>query len=307
MKRYLYNIAVVLAVAAVVAACEREYVTYSDREYVMFADTLTQSVVLQDKDTFTVTVASTTACDYDRTFGVEVVDKGSNAIEGVHYRLPSNSVTIKAGKRAAEVRVQGLYDNIGHTDSLGFVLRLVMPEALKWDMYGDQTKVTFYKSCPFSIDDFTGWCVVTSTFLDEYPGAENSYMQRLIRTERHPSLENTVVLRNFLFTGYHVNLTFDASDPAAPKVSVAKGQAVSDEMSVFGTSYGDNKILAQSSPYSTSYYNTCQNFVSLWTLMYVEDLGELFGNVGEFYNIIEWVSDEEADRIQNEEGLKKIE
>ncbi len=295
-----------LAVAAIVVGCKTEYVTYSDREYVMFADTLSSNVVLQDKETFAVDIASTVACDYDRTFGVEVVDKGSNAIEGVHYRLPSNTVTIPAGKRSAEVQVSGIYDNIENTDSLGFVLKLVMPEQLKWDMYGDQTKVTFYKSCPYDLDEFTGWCVVTSTFLSDYPGAENSSIQRLIRTERHPSKENTIVLRHFLFRDYHVEIAFDREDVAKPNIIMDEDQAISDEMSVFGISYGDNKILAQSSPYSTSYYNTCQRFVSLWMYVYVEDLGSPIGSLGEFYTIIEWVSDEEADRIAREDGLPKI-
>lgn len=33
-------------------------------------------------------------------------------------------------------------------------------------------------------------------------------------------------------------------------------------------------------------------------------MGENVGLVGHFYNIIEWVSDEEADRLQREEGMK---
>jgi hypothetical protein len=37
--------------------------------------------------------------------------------------------------------------------------------------------------------------------------------------------------------------------------------------------------------------------------MYVEKLGEPVGTVGHFYNIMEWVSDEEAHRLMEEEGL----
>ncbi len=308
MKRTFLTITAILVAAAyAMTGCRSEYTTYSDREYVMFADTLTSNVVLQDKPSFNVEVASTTVCPYDRTFGVEVVDKGSNAIEGVHYRLPSNTVTIPAGKRSANVVVAGIYDNIKHTDSLGFVLRLVMPEQLHWEMYGDRTKVTFYKSCPFSIDDFTGWCVVTSTFLNDYPGNENSSLQRLVRSELHPTEPNTIILRNFLFTGYHVSITLDTEDPAEPKVTMAEGQVIGDEMSVFGIAYGDNKILADHSPYTLSHFNTCQRFVSLWTWVYVEDLGDAVGSLGQFYNILEWVSDEEADRLHREEGLFKRE
>ena len=38
-----------------------------------------------------------------------------------------------------------------------------------------------------NIEDFTGWCVLTSMFLYQYPHQDNpSSYQRLIRTEKHP-------------------------------------------------------------------------------------------------------------------------
>ena len=125
------------------------------------------------------TVTSTVACDYDRTFGVEIIDKGSNAIEGLHYALRSNTITIKAGQRAANVEVRGLYDNIEPTDSLGFILKLVMPEQVNWNLYHDRTKVVMMKSCPYDVNDFTGWCVVTSL---------SAMRSRYIRTLRSSGL-----------------------------------------------------------------------------------------------------------------------
>lgn len=276
-------------------ACEEEYTTYSDAEYVMFADTMSINMVLPDQEYFSVAVASTVACKYDRTFGVEIVDEGSNAIEGKHFRLLSNSVTIPAGKLATEVKVQGLYDNILPTDSLGFTLRLVMPEQLEWELYKDnvQTKVVMYKACPFDVNNFSGWCVVTSLLLRNYPGDNDSY-QRLIKTEVHPSVPNTVILRECFYDGYDLTITFDTSDVANPIVTMDKDQLLSDEASVFGQILGDNHILTTHSSYYPSYYNSCQRFVELWNEVYVEDLGEMIGTVGHFYSILEWVSDEEA-------------
>ncbi len=305
MKRSMkISFASLLLVALAVAACQQEYTTYSDAEYIMFADSASVNMVLVDQDWFNVPVVATTKADHDRTFGVEIIDKGSNAIEGYHYRLKSNTITIPAGELAANVEVHGIYENIEPTDSLGFTLKLVLPENLKWNhLYSDETKVTMYKRCPFSIEDFTGWCVVTSLFLNEFPGSENKSYQRLIKTEKHPSLENTVILRNWLFTGYDVNITFDPSNPAEPLITMTEGQVISDEMSVFGIAYGENKIRVRHSPYSVSSFNSCQRFVSLWILAYVEDLGNLYGNVGEFFNVMEWVSDEEADRLRRENGM----
>lgn len=296
---YLFLVATIAT--SMLASCAEEYVTYSDAEYVMFSETQSMNMILADDEYFGVAVASTVACDYDRTFGVEIIDKGSNAIEGKHYRLLSNSVTIPAGELATEVKVQGLYENIEPTDSLGFVLRLVMPEKLKWSLYedSDQTKVVMYKSCPFVRENFTGWCVVTSLLLRDYPGDNTSY-QRLIRTEAHPTDENTVILRSCFYDGYDLTIRFHPEDAANPLVTMDKDQVLSDEASVFGQILGDNHILTTHSFYYPSYFNSCQRFVELWNHVYVENLGETIGTVGHYYNILEWISDEEAERLQKE-------
>ncbi|MBQ2374407.1 MAG: DUF4984 domain-containing protein [Alistipes sp.] len=303
MKKIHY-ILVAFAIALGAVSCNEEYVTYSDAEYVMFAEQQSTNMVLVDQEYFTVPISSTVACDYDRTFGVEVVDKGSNAIEGKHYRLLSNSVTIPAGKLAADVKVAGIYENIEATDSLGFVLKLVMPEQLKFDLYedSDQTKVVMYKGCPFDRNNFTGWCIITSLLLRDYPGDNLSY-QRLIRTEAHPTEVNTVILRSCFYDGYDITITFNPENLANPLVTMDKDQVVSDEASVFGQILGDNKILTTHSYYYPSYFNSCQRFVELWNHVYVENLGETVGTVGHYYNILEWVSDEEAERLQRENGM----
>ena len=303
MKKIYFILSAFVAMAAMVA-CDEEYVTYNDAEYVMFAEEQSTNMVLADQEYFTVPVASTVACDYDRTFGVEVIDKGSNAIEGKHYRLLSNSVTIPAGKLAADVKVAGLYENIEPTDSLGFVLKLVMPEQLKFDLYegSDQTKVVMYKSCPFDRNNFTGWCILTSMLLRDYPGDNPSY-QRLIRTEAHSTEQNTVILRSAFYDGYDLTITFNPENPANPLVTMDKDQVVSDEASVFGQILGDNQILGTHSFYYPSYFNSCQHFVELWMQVYVENLGESVGTVGHYYNILEWISDEEAERLQRENGM----
>ncbi|MBQ6690907.1 MAG: DUF4984 domain-containing protein [Rikenellaceae bacterium] len=301
--KYL-SVAVVAMATLLITSCDEEYVTYTGPEYVMFADSISTNMVMADGEAFAVAVASTVKCDYDRTFGVEVVDKGSNAIEGVHYTLESNSITIPAGEMATEVRVRANYEKIEATDSLGFVLRLVVPEQLEWDLYpnGAQTKVVMYKSCPFDVNNFTGWCVMTSLLLYDYPGLNPSY-QRLVRSELHPTEENTIIVRNCFYDGYDVTLHFDVSNPAQPRVTMDEDEVLSDEASVFGMIHGDNKLLGTTPTYQPSFYNSCQRFVELWLSVYVKNLGEMVGTVGTFYNIFEWVSDEEAERLQREEGM----
>ncbi len=300
MKQILKYITIAF-LAVVLGSCQERYVTYSDAEYVMFADTLATYPVQKDVEYFSIPVVSTVTRDYDRKFGVEIIDNGSNAIENLHYRLKSNTIVIKAGETRADVLVHGLYDNIEATDSLGFTLRLVMNDKLEMPLYGRETKAVLMKSCPFDINDFTGYCMLTSMFLYQY-SITGSY-QRLIYTEKHPSEENTIICRNWINDGYDVTMKFNSEDPMKPFVTMDRDQVASDEGSFFGTAHGDDKILVTNSALYDSIFYPCGNYLYIWTEMYVENLGQTVGTVGHFYNIMEWVSDEEADRLKREEGM----
>ena len=298
MKQIFKYITVLFAAASVLSSCHERYVTYSDNEYVMFADTLATYPVQKDVEWFSIPVVSTVVKDYDRTFGVEIIDKGSNAIENVHYRLESNTVTIKAGENRTDVKVHGYYDNIEATDSLGFELQLVMDKNLEMPLYGKGTKAVLMKSCPFDINNFTGYCVLTSMFLYNY--SPTGAYQKLVYTEKHPTQENMIICRNWLNDGYDVTMTFNADDPMKPLVTMDRDQVASDEGSFFGTAHGDNKILVTNSSYYDSVFYPCGSYLYIWTEMYVENLGATVGTVGHFYNIMEWISDEEAERLKRE-------
>ena len=308
MKKVL-NIMFAIAALAGFVACNEQYITYEGKEYLMFSDSLSTNMVLADGAPFKVGVSSTVTRDFDRTYAVEIIDKGSNAIEGYHYRLGSNTITIPAGKLSTEVEVYGNYDNILPTDSLGFTLQLVMHEDLKWDMYpnSNRTKVVMYKSCPFDINEWGGteqepkYCLLTSLLLYSYPGSNTSY-SRLVKCYKHKSMENTIIMDDLFYNGYDVLLTFDASDHTQPLLKMQNDQIIGSEYTVFGGEYGDGKILGTHSPRGDqpSTYNACQKFAQLWVLMYVKDFSQTIGYMGYFYNILEWVSQEEAEEIMRE-------
>lgn len=301
MKQIFKYFTLALMASVLLNSCHERYVTYNDAEYVMFADTLKTYPVQKDVEYFSIPVVSTVTRDYDRTFGVEIIDKGNNAIENVHYRLQSNTVTIKAGETRADVLVHGIYDNIEAADSLGFQLSLVMNDELVMPLYGKQTKAVLMKSCPFDINNYTGYCVLTSMFLYQY--AITGTYQRLVYTEKHPVEENMIICRDWIQDGYDVTMTFHPEDPMTPFVTMEDGQIASDEGSFFGTAHGDDKILVRNSALYDSIFYPCGNYLYIWTEMYVENLGQPVGTVGHFYNIMEWISDEEADRLKREEGM----
>jgi hypothetical protein len=107
---------------------------------------------------------------------------------------------------------------------------------------------------------------------------------------------------DLFYDGYDVNLTFDTKDPSKPLLILEDGQVIGDEYAVFGIAWGDGKILAQTTPSTSapSTFNSCQKFASLYVRVYVNDFSTLVGYVGDFYNILEWLSKEEAEDLMKE-------
>ena len=295
MKQIFKYIAMSFVAAMALNACQERYVTYDGAEYVMFADTLAVYPLMEGADQFSIPVVSTVTRDYDRTFGVEVLDKLSNAIERKHYSLESNTITIKAGETRTDVKVRGHYNNIGEADSLGFALQLVMNDELEMPLYGKQTKAVLMKTGKFDRSKFTGYCVLSSMFLQNY--SQNGEYNRLIYTEPHPTLKNTVICRNWIKDGYDVELTFNDEDPLMPIVTMARTVA-GDQGSFFGTSYGQwgDKLYVRSSNLAQSIFYPLGGYLYIWTELSVDE----YGIVGNFYNVMQWVTDEEAERIKRE-------
>ena len=295
MKQIFKYIAMSFVAAIALNACQERYVTYEGAEYVMFADTLAVYPVMEGADLFSIPVVSTVKRDYDRTFGVEVIDKLSNAIERKHYTLESNTITIKAGETRTDVKVRGHYQNIGEADSLGFALQLVMKDELVMPLYGKQTKAVIMKTGKFDRSKFTGYCVLSSMFLQSY--SQTGEYNRLIFTEPHPTLSNTVICRNWIKDGYDVELTFNDDDPLMPIVTMTRTVA-GDQGSSFGTSYGQwgDKLYVRSSNLAQSIFYPLGGYLYIWTEFSVDE----YGIVGDFYNVMQWVTDEEAERIMRE-------
>lgn len=287
-----------LAVSAIIiglTGCEQKRVSYNGPSYLMFSDTLYDYPVQETNEVFKVPVSTTKAVDYDRTFAVEIIDKESNAIEGKHYKLLNNTVVIKAGKMTADVEVQGIYENIAATDSLGFSMRLILPEETEWDMYGKGAKVVLHKTCPFDINNFKGYCKVTSTYLLEMMQTST----RLIKTELSKDEENTVILKDLYYDGYDVKLKFKTGDVYRPYITMEDCVCASTS-DAFGTIYGDGKLMMSQPTNYVSYYNTCEKFVLQYVTLSVYNKDKtLYGIVGTYLNILEWISDAEAeDMIQ---------
>lgn len=299
MKKLL--IGCMAAVAALIAfsGCDQDKVVYSGPNYLMFSDTLYTYAVQETNEIFNVPVSATVPADYDRTFGVEVIDKESNAVEGKHYKILSNTVTIKAGEMSTDVKVQGLYKNIGISDSLGFALRLVIPDTEQWSLYKNEAKVVMQKICPFDIKNFKGYCKVTSSYLssDYYPKKVDL---RLVTSDIVEGKENTIVVHDLYFDGYDMEIKFNRKDVLEPLVEMEE-QICGSTGEAFNTIHGDGKLRLNQPTAYTSFYSTNENFILQYVTMSVNNKdGSYYGTVGTFVNVLEWISEAEAEKLKEQ-------
>ena len=299
MKKLL--IGCMAAVAALIAfsGCDQDKVVYSGPNYLMFSDTLYTYAVQETNEIFNVPVSATVPADYDRTVGVEVIDKESNAVEGKHYKILSNTVTIKAGEMSTDVKVQGLYKNIGITDSLGFALRLVIPDTEQWSLYKNEAKVVMQKICPFDIKNFKGYCKVTSSYLssDYYPKKVDL---RLVTSDIVEGKENTIVVHGLYFDGYDMEIKFNRKDVLEPLVEMEE-QICGSTGEAFNTIHGDGKLRLNQPTAYTSFYSTNENFILQYVTMSVNNKdGSYYGTVGTFVNVLEWISEAEAEKLKEQ-------
>lgn len=272
--------------------CSTEYTTYEGETYIMFSKESHTLPIIDSEEWFEIPISATKASSSNRTIGVEVVASESSAIEDRDFVIESNTLTIPAGKLTTSLRIKGISEALPINSKLSVKLRLVLDDALVWEDYGTDTTVTLQRCCPMDINAFTGYAVVTSTWCMQYMNTDS----RLVRTSLDSEAENRIIIEDMYYEGYDIALNLSNDDPLNPIATMGEAQAVGATGEAFGTIYGNGKLMMTEPTGYTSYYSSCEGFVVLYSLIYVDGVG----SVGTYVNIIEWISDDEAERIMRE-------
>lgn len=291
MKKLTTALCLMVIAATTLIGCSQEHTTYNGGNYIMFADSMNVLPVQNDTELFDITIAATQVTNYDRNVGVEILANKTNAVEGLHYAVESQTVTIKAGSLTGSFKVRGISENIGVSDSLGLTLRLINRQTDGWDIYGNngqEANVILRKACPFNLDTFEGYCTLTSTYFYDYMP---STTLRLFTSEIDPENENTIILKDFFYKGYDIRVRLDNSNLLTPNVYMDEHQQVGYTGEAFGTIYGDGKLMTYLPSMYTSYFSSCEEFMVLYSQFYVENVG----TVGTYMNVIKWITKEEYD------------
>lgn len=300
-KRILFSTIVSLALLASFTGCDEERTVYDGPQYIMFADTLSVLGVENSEDYFDVFISATRPMDKDLTLAVEVIEQESSAIEGVHYVIESNTVTLKAGELATSVRIRGIYENLAvDVENLPELkLHLISPEDSHWNLYeGLETTVLLQKVCPFDIHTFSGYAMVTSTFLYNYVGSYNRLIETSVDTT--DAERKTIIMHDYLYDGYDVKIRFTTDDTLNPLIEM-DDQPMATTGEAFGTIYGDGMLHLYQPSSMVSYYSSCEKFILQYITIWVPGMEAGTNTVGTFVNAVEWISDDEA-RILKQQG-----
>lgn len=270
-------------------ACKGEQTIYNAENYILFAQKQHTFGVIDNEEWFEIPISATRTSDHARNIGVEIIYSESDAIEGLHFVVENNTVTIPAGKLTTALRIRGIAENIAVGSNPKIVLNLVIDDEQIWDVYGTRSEVHLQRCCPFNIDNFAGYAKITSTWLMQYMNTDTSIVETEVDREN-----KSVIIKNMFYEGYDIIVSLDNSNRLEPLAKLQPSeQVLGSTGEAFGTIYGNGKLMMAEPMGYTSYFGTCENFMVLYTTMYVDGVG----TVGTYVNIFEWISEEEAKQM----------
>lgn len=292
--KYLSRLGLVTLILTMlsIVGCEKEKPTYEGKNFIHFAHTNHTFGILDSEEWFEIPVEASHAVEQNINIGVEVIFAESSAIEDKHFVMESHTLSLKPGKQSTMVRIKGIAESLTANTPVDIKLRLVVDDENIESKSSIETVVTLQQCCPFDINNFSGYAVLTSTWAMSYMNSDS----RLVHTHVDENEDGVIVIEDMFYEDYDICVKLHSDDRLNPLASLYGPQVLSDTGEAFGTIYGNGKLMVDSPMGSVSYYSTCENFLLLYSVMYVEEVG----TVGEFLNILEWISDDEAERIMRE-------
>lgn len=287
------GLAILVLTMLTIAGCEQEKPMSDGENFVKFSASNHTLGIIDSEEWFEIPVVAEHNVDHSQNLGVEVIVSKSSAIEDKHFVMETHTLTIEAGKKTSSVRIRGIADAIMPNSPVEIKLRLVVNEGDIRKKSDAETTITLQRCCPFDINNFAGYAVLTSTWSMQYMNTEST----LVRTHADEKEEGVIVIEDMFYEDYDIRVRLHTDDRLNPIAELCGAQVLGSTGEAFGTIYGNGKLMMGAAPAEyVSYYSTCEGFLLLYTEMYVEEVG----TVGYFGHILEWISDDEAERIMRE-------
>ena len=119
---------------------------------------------------------------------------------------------------------------------------------------------------------------------------------RLLQTEIDPERDNTIIIKNMFYDGYDIRVRLDNENILYPDLYMDKEQVMGFTGEAFGTIYGNGDLMLDLLPSATSYFSSCEGFIVIQGLVYVNGVG----TVGAYTNVLKWISDDEAEVLKKQ-------
>lgn len=204
-KGYIIKLFAVFAASMLIVACDAVDFSAPDKTYqgeqkVRFVSSSAAFTAFELLDTRSIQVSHLVAEGANASYTVSVDTEQSTAQEGVHFNLPSNSVTIPANEFIGTLDIELIQQELLEERIL--VLTLDSPNALISNQTMTISMAAFFE---FDRDNFLGeWQL-------EYPwfygaGAVSNY------TAVEGSAENSIIVEGMI-DGTDIEIFFDDSDP----------------------------------------------------------------------------------------------
>jgi hypothetical protein len=235
MKKILSYLTIFLLSMMFFTSCEETDIRYSGPEIASFAsDNSVDYFVKETGDTgVEITAGFTTTSSSPRTINFTL---GGDAVEGQHYSLSANSITVPAGEYTGAITVNGLFAGFsGEVATLTLTLQGEGVENLN-----DTYTVSLQQFCPLAIDGFTGYFVCE----------EAGYGAYLVAISQDPDTENGIIIENFWDWSGVLRVTFSGDE--------AQTLTVPEQTVVMGN--GNGYVTTGSGT-----YNGCSNSMTLVT------------------------------------------
>lgn len=291
IKAKLIKYIAVLAAVLAIYGCETEDRTYQGPELVQFTDTMQVIAVMNSEELHDVRVAVSKTVNYDRNYAVRVVTDKTNAIEGYHFQVENYTAIIKAGEYTGSVKIKCYHERIEEQDSLGITLTLVNQED-PLNVKGLNAHVIFKRVCEFQYENHLGYCIVSSQFLDQYTREK----MRLCAVVEDTTVENGIIIKDYLQDGYNIKVRFDSKDPLKPYVAMEDNQVIAKASGFFSYIYQDDKLRVSQPDNYPSVFNSCGEYMIQYNTFYIEKEGV----VGTFRSVVLWISDAEAEYLMTQ-------
>lgn len=283
----------VIGMALLLLACKSEQPPHESPNYITFTEKTMTIGVVDNEEWFEIPITATHKMSEDCNIGVEVIASESSAVEDLHFVIESHTLKIKAGKQATSLRIKGIADAITPNIPLEVKLRLIVDDENMSNRNSSVISIQLQRCCPFDINNFEGYAVLTSTWSMQYMNTDS----HLVHTHVDENEEGVIVIEDMFYEDYDIRVRLYDNDRLTPIAMLCGTQVVGSTGEAFGTIYGNGKLMIGSAPTEyISYYSTCENFLLLYSEMFVEEVG----TVGYFGHILEWISDDEAERIMRE-------